>query len=667
MNILKYCIAFFSVVFINASHAGGFFEVGQVTLTNTIDNGVWATITPTKMYVNPVVIAGPITHNNDLSLFPRVDGLQIGMQSPCENQGGAAGAIVCPPAGGWQAETITYWIVEEGVWEFPDQTEIEADLHNTATVRSTFNNTNADLITVQRTSFDSIPAILHTVNSFNDSDFISSTVFGTGNTSSAVTTTQFNLALEGMEVLSAHGAEDIAWIAIEPAIGANAGTSFNAGRTAGLVIDRHEDACTSLGHGSTVFVAQHNTMSGGNGAGVRRCDNADSVHMDEDQVNDAERTGIPERVAWFTYGAGQFGNLVFLTATQTVSDDNGGLTEPGDTLTYTVTITNELNDFTQADNAADEMTIQLPPNTTLVGGSLTADSGTLSGSGPLAWNGEVTPGQVITLTYQVSVDSVLAVCDADLDNQATLHMDPNGDGGNSIDELSDDPTRNDGVDTDMDNGPDDLGLDDDDPTRIHVDCAALQLVKEVVNDNGGSATVANFNLATSAGSPLTFTAGTTVGDTTPYTSNQLIVPIGTYTLVEDDFLGYAEGTWSCDGGSGVVTTFNAGSITLATGEEVICTITNDDIGTDLEIEKMVNDSNPEIGDEVIFTLTVTNNGPDAATNIVVNDTVLAAFTFVTGSMMGGDTQNQTAPGLVWTISSLANGDSETLTYLAIVN
>ena len=246
-------------------------------------------------------------------------------------------------------------------------------------------------------------------------------------------------------------------------------------------------------------------------------------------------------------------------------------------------------------------------------------------------------------------------------------MDPNGDGSNSIDELSDDPTRDDGVDTDMDNGPDDMGLDDDDPTRIHVDCAALQLVKEVVNDNGGTATVADFNLATSAGSPLTFTAGTPVGDTTPYTSNQLIVPIGTYTLLEDDFLGYAEGAWSCDGGSGVVTTFDAGSVILATGDEVICTITNDDIGTDLSIQKMVNNSNPKIGDTVMFTLTVTNNGPDTATNVDVNDLVLAGFTFVTGSMMGGDTQNQAAPGLAWTISSLVNGDSETLTYQAVVN
>ena len=857
MKILKYLIILCGVVILRTSHAGGFFEVGQVTLTDTIDNGGWVTIVPTKMYVNPVVIAGPITHNNDLSLFPRVDGLLIGMQSPCENQGGAAGTLVCPPAGGWLDETITYLIVEEGVWEFPDETELEADIHTTATVRSTFNNDDGDLITVQRTGFDSIPAILHTVNSFNDPEFISTTVFGTGSTASDVTTTQFTLALEGMEVVSTHGAEEIAWVAIEPAIGTNAGTSFNAGRTAGLDIDRHSDACTSLGHGNNVFVAQHNTMSGGNGSGVRRCDNADSVHMDEDQVGDTERTGIPERVSWFTYDAGEFGNLVFLTATQTVTDNNGGLAQPGDTLTYTVTITNELNDFTQADNPADEMTIQLPPNTTLVGGSLTQTSGLLSGTGPLAWNGSVDPGQSITLTYQVVIDSIVAVCNADLDNQATLHMDPNGDGLNTIDELSDDPTRNDGIDTDMDNGSDNLGLDDDDPTRVSVSCAALQLVKNVINDNGGSASVTGFNLSTDAGS-LTFTSTPPVLNTTTYTSNQLIVPIGSYDLIEADFFGYTEGAWSCNGGTGLVSAFNAGSITLANGDDVICSISNDDVApqltiikdptndnggnadpddflltvdgnsvlsgiansylantplainettlagytfvsitgdpecpaalgdsitlgvgdditctitnddvaaqltllkavnnspgggtaaagdwtleanlgggaaevsgtsgvsgsvnagdyvlsenngpsgytqtnlscdsgtlnvdtlsvglgenitctftnrdliTDLQITKSVSDPNPSIGDIVTFTIDVYNDGPDDATNVVIDDTVLAGFSFIANSMTGGNTQNQTAPNLQWTIDPLPAGvaNTVTLTYQATVN
>ena len=752
---------FFFVVFGDSAYAGGFFEVGEVSLATTVDNGGWVTVTPSKIYVNPVIIVGPITHNNDLTLSPRVMGMQIGMQSPCESVGSAAAGVVCPPAAGWVAETVSYMIVEEGVWEFPDETELEAGLYSTATVRDNVAGApvqvnSIDLLAFMRTGFDTAPAIVHTVNSFNDPLFISSIAWGTGNRTSLPTTTQFSLGLEGLEAVETHAAENIAWLAIEPQAGTNAGTAYDSGIT-GLTYDRHSDACVGVPNTNTFAIAQMNSVSGGNGGVLRRCNGALGFHVDEDQVRDQERAGNTERVGYFAYASEEFGNLVFLTATQSVVDNNGGLTQPGDTLTYTVTITNELNDFNQADNAADEMTIPLPPNTTLVGGSLAADSGALTGTGPLEWNGSVAPNQVITLTYQVTVDSVLAVCNADLDNQATLHMDPNGDGFNTIDELSDDPSRDDGIDTDMDNGSDDAGLGDDDPTRIHVDCAALQLEKEVVNDNGGTATVSDFSITTDAGA-LTFTNGPPVGNTTTYISNQLIVPIGSYDLIESDLLGYSEGAWSCDGGTGIVTTFDAGSISLATGEDVICTIINDDVAaeltllkvvnnttdggsavagdwtleanlnggvaevsgtsgitssvnvgdyvlselngpsgytqtslscdagtliadtlsvslgdeinctftnrdliTDLVITKMMSDPNPSPGDTITFTLNVVNNGPDDATNVTANDAVLAGFTFISGSMTGGDLQNQTAPNLVWTINSLPAGAANTVT------
>ena len=105
---IKLKIILILLVNVLASHAnaGGFFETGTATLTNTIDSGFWATINYTKSYVNPVVVAGPISHNNDLTLVPRVRNVtatsfQIGMQSPCENVGSIdPPAGPCPPAGG---------------------------------------------------------------------------------------------------------------------------------------------------------------------------------------------------------------------------------------------------------------------------------------------------------------------------------------------------------------------------------------------------------------------------------------------------------------------------------------------------------------------------------------------------------------------------------------
>jgi len=126
-----------------------------------------------------------------------------------------------------------------------------------------------------------------------------------------------------MEFTAAHGAENISWIAMLPAAGANAGLAYNVGRT-GESIDRHEDGCFATGAGAAnVMISQPLTMNGGNGSGVGLCGAGFDVHMDEDQVGDAERTGIPEAVSYFTHPGGS-GALDFLTATLTVVDENAG-------------------------------------------------------------------------------------------------------------------------------------------------------------------------------------------------------------------------------------------------------------------------------------------------------------------------------------------------------
>ena len=119
--------------------------------------------------------------------------------------------------------------------------------------------------------------------------------------------------------------------------------------------------------------------------------------------------------------------------------------------------------------------------------------------------------------------------------------------------------------------------------------AAITIVKEVVNDNGGTAVVGDFGLTTSAGG-LVFddnTPNSTAGSTTTYTSNAIIVDPGAYTFSESDIDGYQEGSWSCDGGTSPLTPFGAGGITIAVGDAVTCTISNDDIAPILTLVKEV--------------------------------------------------------------------------------
>ena len=118
----------------------------------------------------------------------------------------------------------------------------------------------------------------------------------------------------------------------------------------------------------------------------------------------------------------------------------------------------------------------------------------------------------------------------------------------------------------------------------------LQIVKKVTNDNGGTKTVGDFGLASSAGT-LVFDAGTLVGSTKTYTAAALTVNAGSYTFDEINVDGYTEGTWSCTGASATGTAFNAGSVTVPNGGAVVCTITNNDQAGTLQIVKKVTNDN----------------------------------------------------------------------------
>ncbi len=121
--------------------------------------------------------------------------------------------------------------------------------------------------------------------------------------------------------------------------------------------------------------------------------------------------------------------------------------------------------------------------------------------------------------------------------------------------------------------------------------ATLTIAKTIVNDNGGVAMVGNFGITTNAGT-LDFATQTGTAPALTYISNPLTVAAGTYSLVELNLPGYAEGTWSCVGATGtVVPAFDNGSVTLANGDNVTCSITNDDISAQLTLIKHVTNDN----------------------------------------------------------------------------
>lgn len=84
---------------------------------------------------------------------------------------------------------------------------------------------------------------------------------------------------------------------------------------------------------------------------------------------------------------------------------------------------------------------------------------------------------------------------------------------------------------------------------------------------------------------------------------------------------------------------------------------------DLSLTKVIDKSPPLVSDNVRFTLTVSNAGPSDATSVEVTDLLPSGFSYVSDN--GGGAYD--AVSGIWTVGTLANGNSTSLSILANVN
>jgi len=160
------------------------------------------------------------------------------------------------------------------------------------------------------------------------------------------------------------------------------------------------------------------------------------------------------------------------------------------------------------------------------------------------------------------------------------------------------------------NGNVNLGYGDDTTCTITNDDVAPQLtvVKNVINDNGGDNVVGDFNIELNEGG-LSFGSGVVVGSTTTYTATPTVLANTSYTLTEDDRTGYAEGSWSCVDDDTQQSISHP--VTLNEGQNVTCTITNDDQPGTLIVKKVVVNDNGgnAVGSDFYFQVNGGEPGP----------------------------------------------------------
>jgi uncharacterized repeat protein (TIGR01451 family) len=88
------------------------------------------------------------------------------------------------------------------------------------------------------------------------------------------------------------------------------------------------------------------------------------------------------------------------------------------------------------------------------------------------------------------------------------------------------------------------------------------------------------------------------------------------------------------------------------------------IGADLKVTKLVSADTAVVGTTVDFTILVENLGPSNVTGIELTDDLPNGYTYVSSSVSTGSYSPTTD---IWTLGSLTNGSSATLTITVLVN
>ena len=109
-------------------------------------------------------------------------------------------------------------------------------------------------------------------------------------------------------------------------------------------------------------------------------------------------------------------------------------------------------------------------------------------------------------------------------------------------------------------------------------------------------------------------------------------------------------------------TLNPGDVNLTVDAGAFFTPPQTDV--DLRLTKTASNLNPQDGDQVTYTITVTNYGPATATGVTATDLLPVGLTYVSNTTSQGTYNELTG---LWTIGTLANGASATLTITVTVH
>ncbi|MDI6791344.1 MAG: OmpA family protein [bacterium] len=351
----------------------------------------------------------------------------------------------------------------------------------------------------------------------------------------------------------------------------------------------------------------------------------------------------------------------FSLTTKSARDDNGGDLMPGDTITYTIVVEN--SSISPANNVIIIDTI--PANTTYVTNSISGgDTRDDSGNPVLSW--EITTldgGDSTTLTCQVTVNSSIDSGTV-ITNTATVSSNETDSG--ETNQTSNQVTSYPDLSTGNKSSADATGGD-----LIPGDTITYTITVR----NTGSDTADNISITDTIPTNTTYVSGSIKGGDVRDTSGLPGLLAWTiYTLApntEDSVTFQVMVNSIIDSGDMITNTAfldpdETGPVRV---EDTIGPVVSyPDLSTSTKTAVDINGSNLAPGDTIAYTITVRNEGTDTATNILISDTIPGNTNYVTGSINGADTRDETGlPVLSWTINTLAPNTEDSVTFQVTVS
>ncbi len=186
--------------------------IGEYGTLNNL-NHEWQTINLNESYINPVVIVSDPTFEGRHPAVIRLQNVgsnsfQLRLQEPNYKDG-------------WHKnESVSYLVMEAGDWTLSDGTRISAGTHSSNRL------TPAGFETINLTGFDGTPTVLTQVQTFNESDWVTTRTQGQSSNS-------FQVAMQEEEARNngGHATETIGWLAIDQGAAENGDILLQGGTT----------------------------------------------------------------------------------------------------------------------------------------------------------------------------------------------------------------------------------------------------------------------------------------------------------------------------------------------------------------------------------------------------------------------------------------------------